>query len=326
MGHFLLLILVGTGQGSSRLSGAMEQAVRLVLGTAGDVIVEERPSDFPDQEAVRAEERVQARAVARIDLAPAQSSRERLVEIRVHRAGRSAGADGWITRIVAFAPGTELSEIGRAAGYTILTMLPAGEVPAPRELRPQETARAMPEARAGPAAPELPTARAPRELAVDVMGAATTGLGGAGGGVGGVLRFGWRVWPAVAIGAGVLGRTGDLDAADVNARTFGLLLGAAIAPWSSPRFSLAVRIEAMAGLTVASRNAVNQPAASQWRWLPAGRATAEGAIRLAPRAFLLLAAGVEVGAGHTDVIVAGEKKAVLAAGLAIAEAGIRIRF
>jgi len=323
MGTLLLLVLVGSGEGTSRLSEAIERAVRDVLGATGDVIVQERPPDFSDREAVLAEQRLRAHAVARVSVS---SGPELSVEIRVHGSGARSGRDGWLTRVISFAPDTDRTEIGRAAAYTLLTMLPDARILARGAQAPPPPAPPSPQVRASPQPPRVSLDKESAQLSIDLFGLTTAGLSGVGGGTGAGLRLGWRVSSRVLVSVGALGRTGDIDSVGATASTFGILLGAALAPLSSRRFNLALRIEAMAGLTLASYSAMNQATARQERWLPAGRATAEASISLTPRAVLIIAAGLEVAAGHTDVFVSGEKKAVLATVLAIAEGGIRIPF
>lgn len=308
----------------------MERAIREVLGTAGDVIVQERPPGFSDREAVHAEQRLQARAVARVSVSSGgrSSPPELSVEVRVHRAGALPGSDEWLTRVIGFHPGTDRAEIGRATGYTLLTMLPDTRILASGAQAPPPSAPPPPQVPPSPQTPRISLDQEAAQLSIDLFGLTTAGLGGVGGGSGGGLRFGWRVSSRVLVSAGALGRTGDIDIdrMGATASTFGFLLGAALAPLSSRHFTLALRIEAMAGLTVASYAVMSQATARQWRWLPSGRTTVEASIMLAPRASLIIAAGLELAAGHTDVFVGGEKRAVLASALAIAEAGIRIPF
>jgi hypothetical protein len=95
------------------------------------------------------------------------------------------------------------------------------------------------------------------------------------------------------------------------------------------RFSLALRVEALLALQVASRFVTQgDSTARESRWIPGGTGAMEAAAWLSPSVAVVLAGGLEVVAGHTDVFVGNGDMlvAVIPSSRLIGEAGLRVRF
>jgi hypothetical protein len=325
----IVLFLVAAGEAHARPTLAMQHAVSEVLGSPESALVVEAPPDLTDASAIEQERAVRAAAVVRLSWIDAEHAR---AELRVHRSG--APEDAWLTRVIGFDHRDAPEEVGRTLGYTVLAMLPGlglhATLPAPAAsggpgaapARAPAAAVAVDRAVVGHA----PTPSAPY-LFLDVVGSASAGLDGIGGGIGGGARVGWATAGRLRLEIGLLARGGEIGPAEAVVTTAALAGGAAVAIARGRRGELSIRGEARAALQLASRASTSTGSTMrQMRWVPGGAAAIEGAVWLTRGLALLMAAGVEVDAGHTDVVVQDRKVATLAAARAIGELGLRMRF
>jgi hypothetical protein len=326
MAPLLILFLVSAGHDGAYSTTAMQNAVAEVLGPSGTVAVSTAPPELSDAAAIDQGAALHAAAVVRVRWLAGERPQ---IEVRVHRAD-ARGAAGWLSRVLGFAPTDDREEIGRAIGYTVLAMLPAATLQAAAAGAPPAAPSPGPVAAPAAAAPVVTSMARPDAgggyLFVDVVGAASAGLGGAGTGWGGGVRGGWAATPHFRLALGAVARTGEVTAARATTSTVTVTAGGAATLPVTRRFGLALRVEAMAQFLTASHFGGDDGPSRLSRWLPGGVAALEGALWLSANAALVAAAGAELAAGRTDVFVGGDRVATIPQAHATAELGLRIRF
>jgi hypothetical protein len=307
----VLAILVATGEAHAAPTAAMAAAAAEVVGEQGGVRVAEA-SALTDAESLRVERELGVRAVVALAWSDADHLRARL---RLH----AARTDRWIDRELDFAAGDTPAERGRALGFAMASMLPAGDPAIPlatREAPPPETP---------------PPALGPNALETSfVVGA---GMGGPAGGPGAGLGYERFVTSHASLLVSAAGRVGHIEPIEARLVTASAGLGGALwplAPAADRRLGLAIRGEAL--FLYEAVEHTNAAGASAWKGhaLPGAALSIVGTLRVTGPLEVVVAGGAELAFGTVDVSVVAAKPAggssQVPVARAVAQAGLRLRF
>ncbi len=339
LGTVLIVVFIGQTPGTvtcpagscaeGLITSAFEQAARRVLGSEANLKFEVVASDPPDPESVARATGVDG--VVELSFTPEEN------KARVHCY--VAKEQRWLDREISFGESrasvqSETVERGRLLGFAVASMF-SGEAKAEPAASPPAAAPSKP-AVAPPAPAPRPDSepRSPAQglphgtRSIEFAGIASSGVEGnaAGLGASAALRFLWTgpLWARLF----VAGRTGNIPLAQASTRTalFGAGLALALLPERQP-FELGARLDAFASYFEASHLSEDDVDPDRRsRWLPGGDLLAEGGVRVAGAAGVLLAAGVEATLGKTDIYTHGRQVAVVPPFRAVAELGFRTRF
>jgi hypothetical protein len=322
MSPVLVLLLVTHAEGRAIPTGAIERAIVDVLRPA-TILVEEVGGSLPDEEAAERGRDLDAAVVFRVaweQLAPP------VVALRTWTRGRATDAP-WIARRLAFEDDDSLAEIGRTIGLAAATMVPQYGRRA-RDGRPVVAGSAARVSAGSPvvlehvASPPVP----PHAVLIDLLGGANLTDGGSLA-WGGALRTSWTATRWLRPTMALTGSTDYVDAAQSRVSQLGFCVGGVLTLAASSRASLALRAEAEAVLQTATHSSpAPGQAVRRSRWLPALAPAVEATVAMSSAAALVLAAGYEIAAGHTDLYVGGDKTATIPAARATAALGVRVRF
>jgi hypothetical protein len=307
----VLAILVATGEAHAAPTAAMAAAAAEVVGTEGAVRVVET-SALTDAESLRVERELGVRAVVALAWSDTDHLRARL---RLH----AARTDRWIDRELDFAAGDTPGERGRALGFAMASMLPAGDPAIPLATREPPP----------PATPPPPLGSNVFEASF-VVGA---GLGGPAGGPGAGLGYERFVASHASLLVSAAGRLGHIEPIEAREVTASAGLGAALwprAPAADARFGLAIRGEAIFLYEAIEHTSAAGAATWKGHAMPGAALSVAATLRVAGQLEAVLAGGAEIAFGTVDVSVVAAKPAAGAAQIpavrAVAEAGLRLRF
>jgi hypothetical protein len=310
----LFLILVAAADATSPEVQSLMAALSSGLGPDAQVVMQGY-QDPPDDPAL-AERGRGAGAAAVVRVAWHDETHMR-AEVRVYVAATADAYD----RLVVFERSDPPAERSRAIGFIVASYL----VP----LLPRAPPPAAPAPLIVAAAPP-PRPASPPRWALEAFAAAGVPVGGAGGGAGGgaALRWragdswGWRASGRVKASKIPVAQATTLSVA-LSAGIFRVVAGGAAAM----RPALALRAEALLLYEVVTHFSDDDPApVDLGAVLPGGAAMLELEWPMAGAIALHAAAGGEVAAGTTHVLVRNERVAALAALRLVAEAGFRARF
>jgi hypothetical protein len=342
LGTVLIVVFIGQTPGTEAcpagscaedlISTAFEQAARRVLGSEANLKFEVAASDPPDQESVARATAVDG--VVELSFTPADN------KARVHCY--VAKEQRWLDREISFGERRaslqiETVERGRLLGFAVASMF-SGDTQA-------EPATAAPATAAPPpavAAP-LPAVQAPARdsersspperndrgtRSIEFAGIVSSGLNGKAAGLGASAALRLALTGPLWARTFVAGRAGNIPQAQASTRT--ALLGAGVALALLPArqaFELGARVDAFASYFDASHLSEDDiDPDRRSRWLAGGDLLAEGGVRIAGGAGVLLAVGVEAMLGKTDIYTHGNRVAVVPPLRAVAEFGFRTRF
>jgi len=306
----VLAILVATGEAHAAPTAAMSTAAAEVIGGDDAVRVVEVGA-LTDPESLRVERELGVRAVVALAWSDADHLHARL---RLH----AARTDRWIDREVDFAAADTPAERGRALGFAMASMLPAGDPAIPLAAR------------------EATPAVAPPALGANALEASFlvgAGLGGPAGGPGAGVACERFVASHLSLLASAAGRVGRIEPIGARELTTSIGLGAALwprAPAADQRLGLAIRGEAL--LLYEAVEHTNAAGTSAWKGhaLPGATLAVAGTLRVAGPLEAFVAGGVEVAFGTVDVSVLAAQPAggaaTIPAARAVAQAGLRLRF
>ncbi len=342
LGTVLIVVFIGQTPGTEAcppgscaedlITTAFAQAARRVLGSEAKLAFEVVANDPPDQESV-------ARASAVdgvVELSFTTADNKARLHCYVAKEQR------WLDREISFGESrasvqSETVERGRLLGFAVASMFsgdtqaepsaPApAAAPAPNLAAPAPAKSALGRDSAAGSSPTQGSEHGTRSI--EFAGIASSGLNGTAAGLGAsaALRLVWTgpLWAR----AFVAGRTGNIPEAQASTRTalLGGGLALALLP-ESQRFELGARIDALASYFEASHLSEDDISPDlRSRWLAGGDLVAEGGVRVAGGAGVLVAVGVEAMLGRTDIYTHGNRVAVVPPFRAIAEIGFRTRF
>jgi hypothetical protein len=335
----VVLILVAANGGTEPATSSMTASAHQALGASTVLLLEERASLPPDEEAVKFAQHLRAGALVEIDWI---GSSDRYAFVHVHLAQ----GPGWADRRIDFAKDDPATECGRTIGFAAASMIT--RLSTPQAIADRPTEPPPPSVEPSPAAPPppappppstpppAPALRAPAEshnrasevppsirrgIEVVALGASPpTGFGATASAFG---RISKSVWGQLSAGA----RLGQIPSTQGTFLFSAVQLGGGVtwtaARWAGTRpFEVDLRGDLFGTDLIVSRGNTTQS-----RWVPEARAQVEGCwLFLAPSVGFLAAAGVEATIGTTDVAVGNHIVATIHPFRAIGAVGLRVRF
>ena len=307
----VVVVLVSAGDVESAQTGGVSRGLEEALEPGSVVLVRAAPvaPDDADLRAIAAS--VHADAAAVITWTEAEG---RHVHVRVQRANASAAAD----RDLDFRSTDASVERGKTVGFAIASMLPGTRVVEP----------------AAPAPSDKPTAAAPAEArdagalamswGVDLGLAATIGIGGTAGGVGGGLALRRELGAVVSVRVAAAITRGSVSDAEGSLTVVRPRAGLGLTLLRTRSVIAGARVEIGPWLHVVDRAGGGRTSGS--RWLGGVESVAEVAWTVAPRLALTFDLGLDVAFGTTRVIVGGEERASIPLLRGVGDAGVRLLF
>lgn len=313
----VVVVLVGLADADSAATHTMGATAEQVLG--GDAIVLVRGVESPplDTDAESMETTLHADALAEVTWPS---------NLHAHVHLHSGSPETWSDRDIDFTPADDPMERGRALGLVIASMV---HVPPKKETTSttNEPKNATPIV--VPVAP--PTAKGePSRFAMDVVIAASRGIGGYAGGVGGELGVRVRLARSIDVRSGVSARLGEVPPAGASAAAYRVDAGLAwsfVSVGDERPLVFGVRTDALLLRHALARPTPDDRGVSRdARWLGGADAMFETAWSFVPDAAIVGAAGVELAFGTTRVFNEGDEVAVIPRLRLLFELGLRARF
>ena len=298
---------------------AMSRAAEEALGDRAQVELRRVPTMPVDADAVQLMNGARADELVEV----AWSADRSVAKLHVF----TARGERWVDREIRFSAADASAERGRTIGFAFASMLPEEPPPPPPSAAATETS---PPPRPPPA-PDVNGSPSQRTWkgAIDVAGvmASTLGTGfSAGGTVGGsgYLTRHFGVHSAAAL------REGEIESAEATLVFIDLGLGLAWRAGDPTRNNpLGLSAHADALLTrqaISHLSRLNNQSENQSRWIPGAELVFEGTWAFTDGAAFLLGAGAQAAFGTTDVLLRGDKVAIVAPLSLVARAGIRASF
>lgn len=325
-----VVVVLATGDPGDGSTPAIEQSLHAALGKDAVVTVRTTTGGFSD-EALAA-----AAAADHTTLLGILSWADRQRRVTIHFV--SPPSDKWVDREVRFDSADAPAERGRTVGFALASMVSEEALAASERARSEPAPPAAPV----PMAPTLPFVAAPRaeapvtpppsrayRMAIDASAAATSGVGGYGGGLGGVFAFRLALTGALSARIALGARAGEVAPAQATSRVIGGALGLAWQPWldADHRWSAGLRLSGLLLRHELVHLSEDDPEpAHRARFMPGLDAALEGGLRVLDYASIIAAAGTEVAFGETDVYVHDRQVASVPPVRLFAEAGIRVAF
>ena len=308
----VVVVLVSAGDVTSAQTGGVSRGLEEALEPGSMVLVRAAPIDPDDADLRAIAAAAHADAVAAITWTEAEG---RHAHVRVQRANASAAAE----RDLDFTSTDASVERGKTVGFAIASMLPAASVVEPAAPAPIS---------------DKPTAPAPAETrdvgalamswGVDLGLAATIGIGGTAGGIGGVLALRRDLGRVVSARVAATITRGSVSEAQGSLTVIRPRAGVGLTLLRARSVVAGARVEVGPWLHVVDRAGDGRTSGS--RWLGGVETVAEVAWTVAPRLALTFDLGLDVAFGTTRVIVGDEERASIPILRGVGDAGVRLLF
>lgn len=298
MSALLVVLAVAAADRESQITLAIRNEIEVALDAPGSVVVVGDDDVTTRDDEVLFADIVGARAVADVRFAdPAHTQ----ATIAIHGVGRS-----WVRRDLTFPPVEPLIDRGRTIGLLI-----ASTFATERQLL-ELPANAPTEVAAAPAPTPPPSDRPTRHRAstssagatwfIDLGGRASSGLGGAAGGLGGTLALHRLLSGGLWLRAGIGARAGSVAAAGASSSMQHAEVG--VSTWmTSFGLDLGVRADVMLMRHAVTRWTPRTGTHTESRLLPGFALTLEASLPIASAAAVVASAGLESGLGRTEIAV-----------------------
>jgi hypothetical protein len=303
----IVLVLVALGEAADPSTQALASSTEEGLGSSSIVVVREASPETLEVHSASEQTAQLLHADAVATVAWTDST-------HAHVSVFSEQDHSWQDRSVAFAAADAPIDRGHQLGFGIAAMVP------PNLAKRSETV--TPPIAPTPTNSEPAAPRVDPRIALDLVGAASSGTAG---GFGGDLSGRWRIWKTVWVRAGVGARFGDVS--DAQASFFDVRFdgGPALTLLSLPPLEIGVRADFVVTRIALSRDqsVVNSTGA---RTVPGADALIELAYWLGSHLAIIAAGGAQVDFGSTDIIVDGNTVTHATPLRALGEMGVRVRF
>lgn len=319
-----VVVLLATGDPGDGSTPAIERSLHAALGSDAVVTVRATTTPATDEAlaTTAASEHTTLLGVV------SWGDQQRRVTIRFYHPPTAR----WTDREIRFDPADAATERGRTVGFALASMV-ADEPHVTRE--PAVVAASAPSLAlpAGTAAeaplPPAPPRPLPYGMALDASAAATGGVGGYAGGLGGVFAFRLTLAGAVSARVALGARFGEIAPAQATSRIITGALGVAWQPWldAQHRWSAGGRASALLLRHELVHFSDDDPqSVHSALYMPGLEVAFEGAFRVIDAVSLIAAAGSEVAFGKNDVYLHGLPVASVPPFRLFTEAGFRVAF
>jgi hypothetical protein len=315
----MLLVLVVSSQSAEPTLGPFEQAAREVLGVDTELVIEPVAANPSDEEAVARAEDQSADGVVELDFSPDGGT----VVVHCYLPTQRR----WLQRSISFESQDHDADRGRLLGYAVASMYTAraegsAPVPVPPVLVAPPPVVVQP-------VDASPVHEQPREAwgAVEFAAVGTVGVGGTAQTTGAAIAFEHSPVEDLWLRAGLVGRTGEIEAANATLREAMLAVGSKLMAPLGAGTEIGLRLDLLGGwLGVTHFSADDDAPARHSRWLASADLLAVASIELSPSLELRAAAGLEGTPGKTDVSTHGSRAATIPPLRLEASLGVGSRF
>lgn len=298
MSALLVVLAVAAADRESQITLAIRNEIEVALNAPGCVVVVAEDDVTTRDDEVLFADLVGARAVADVRFAdPAHTQ----ATIAIHGAGRA-----WVRRDLTFPPVEPLIDRGRTIGLLIASTFATErhllDLPPAAATEVAATPANTPPSRDRPILHRPSTSSAGATWFIDLGGRASSGLGGAAGGLGGTLALHHILSRTFALRTGIGARVGSIAAAGASSSMQHAEVGVSTYTMSFG-VGLAFRADLMLMRHAVTRWTPRSGTHTESRLLPGIAVTLEGSLPVGTAAAVVASAGLETGLGRTEITV-----------------------